>query len=633
MNVPRLHPETIAAVKQQVDILEIVADYVVLRKRGKNHLGLCPFHSEKTPSFTVNPAKQLYHCFGCGAGGNAFSFLMELEKRSFSEVVLELAQRYHIPVKTLEAKEKQELDRQLSTKEQLYSILAVATNFYRHALYQPEGEKALHYLESGRQLDSTTIEKFKLGYAPTGWETLYRYLVDVKRYPVSIVEAAGLLSQRQSGSGYYDRFRDRLMIPICDAQGRVIGFGSRTLTDAEPKYLNSPETLLFDKGKTLFALDQAYRHIMKADQAIVVEGYFDGMALHQAGIKNVVACLGTALTASHLRQMLRYTESKQVILNFDADSAGTQATTRAIAEITSLVYSGQVQLRVLHLQDGKDADEFLHTHPQGVATYRQSVATAPLWLDWRINNLVANQDLQQASQFQRVASEMVKILQKITNFDLQAHYLSYCAELLSQGNHQLIPLYLEKLQVQVKKPQTGQKIPVASISEVDRLTEVESSLLRIYLYQPEYRTLILDSLEDKDLLFLIQSHRQLWLKIAELEQNGVEAEDLIVNLRDYYLQIDHIPLEVNKLLVISEKIRWEDQQRAPQMIQAAIAYLEQINWENYYRNCLTKLQNLDPTTQVEEMTRLYQELPSIKAKLQELTELRWIERSTINGAW
>ena len=262
--------------------------HIVFRKRGKDYLGLCPFHNEKTPSFSVSQDKQVYYCFGCGEGGNIFKFLMETGKQSFAEVVLDLARRYQVQIKTVEPEQRQEIQRQLTLREQLYEILAITSSFYEHALHRSQGEAAFHYLRHQRKIEDATICKFQLGYAPVGWETLYRYLVEQKRYAVNLVEQAGLIKPRKTSSGYYDVFRDRLMIPIKDLQGRIIGFGSRSLKDEDqPKYLNSPETPLFDKSQTLFALDQARSHIAQEDCAVVVEGYFDAIALHEAGIANV----------------------------------------------------------------------------------------------------------------------------------------------------------------------------------------------------------------------------------------------------------------------------------------------------------------------------------------------------------
>ncbi|MBV8884238.1 MAG: DNA primase, partial [Chroococcidiopsidaceae cyanobacterium CP_BM_RX_35] len=355
MQIPRLHPDTIEEVKQRADIVDVISEQVVLRRRGKDFVGLCPFHDEKTPSFSVSPSKQMYYCFGCGAGGNTIKFLMDLGKRAFSEVVLELARRYQVQVQTLEPEQRQELQRQLTLREQLYEIMAITAQFYQYTLRHAQGQSAQTYLQSERQLSQETIQQFGLGYAPVGWETLYRYLVIDKQKPAQLVEQAGLILPRKTGDGYYDRFRDRLMIPIHDIQGRIIGFGGRSLGDEQPKYLNSPETELFSKGKILFALDQARTAISQQDRAVVVEGYFDAIALHAAGITNVVASLGTALSSDQVRQLLRYTESKQLVFNFDADAAGTKASIRAIGEIGNLAYRGEVQLRILNLPEGKDA--------------------------------------------------------------------------------------------------------------------------------------------------------------------------------------------------------------------------------------------------------------------------------------
>ncbi|HEY9299090.1 MAG TPA: DNA primase, partial [Phormidium sp.] len=422
MQIPRLHPDTIEQVKQRADIVEVISEKVVLRRRGKGFQGLCPFHDEKSPSFSVTPDKQMYYCFGCQAGGDVVRFLMELEKQSFADVVLNLARRYSVPVQTLEPEQRQELQRQLTLRDQLFEILAVTAAFYEHALRQPSGKAALEYLQSERQLNDETIQKFQLGYAPAGWETLYRYLVEQKGFSVQLVEQAGLIRRRkESQVSYYDYFRDRLIIPIHDLQGRVIGFGGRTLGDEQPKYLNSPETQLFNKGQTLFALNQAKDAISKQDLAVVVEGYFDAIALHANGITNAVASLGTALSLDQVKLLLRYNESKQLVLNFDADKAGNTAAKRAIAEIANLAYRGEIQLRILNLPNGKDADEYLKTY--SAEKYQNLLNDAPLWLHWQIEQLLEGKDLKQANQYQQVAEEMVKILANIIDDNQLTHYV------------------------------------------------------------------------------------------------------------------------------------------------------------------------------------------------------------------
>jgi len=363
VSVLKLHPDTIEQVIQRIDIVDIVSEYVLLRKSGASLRGACPFHKGNNPTaFSVSPSKQIYHCYNCGATGNAIKFLMEINKQSFQEVVIDLAKRYQIPIRTQDVGKTEELQRKLSHREQLYEILAIACNFYQHSLWAEQGKSALEYLRVQRQLDIATIKEFQLGYAPLSWDVIYRYLVEQKKFPAKLVEQAGLIVPHKNGDGYYDRFRHRLMIPIHDVKGRVIGFGARALDDTEPKYLNSPETELFNKSQTVFALDKATSAISRADQVIVVEGYFDVIALHQAGIKNVVASMGTALTEAQMLALVKYTESRRVILNFDADKAGNSATQRAIAGFEHLIFQGTAHLQILTIPDGKDADEFLRQH-------------------------------------------------------------------------------------------------------------------------------------------------------------------------------------------------------------------------------------------------------------------------------
>ncbi|MEQ9232705.1 DNA primase [Coleofasciculus sp. E2-BRE-01] len=642
MQIPRLHPDTIAQVKERVDIVDIVSEQVVLRKRGKDYVGLCPFHGEKTPSFTVSPNKQMYYCFGCGTGGTAIKFLMEAGKQSFSEVVLDLARRYQIRVKTLEPEQRQELQRQLSLQEQLYEILALAASFYQHALRQPQGQQALEYLQSQRHLGEETLQQFQLGYAPATWETLYRYLVEQKGKPVQLVKDAGLILPRKSGDGYYDRFRDRIMIPIHDRQGRVIGFGGRALGDELPKYLNSPETPLFNKGKTLYALDKAYNAIGDKDQAVVVEGYFDAIALHRVGIHNVVASLGTALSLDQMRLLLRYTESNQIILNFDADKAGTTATERAIGEIADLAYKGQVQLRILNLPDGKDADEFLTHTPDGAEQYQQLLQNAPLWLHWQIDQLIIGKDLKQAPQFKQVAQKIVKLLYKLEDVNQQSYYINYCAEKLSLGETQMIPRLVQALQTQlntlritpIKKDDKSnlkqQNLPISidlSISqEHSLLEEAEALLLRIYLHRPEYRQTIIDILDAKDLLFSLSPHRFLWQQILDVQSVAQSIllqhpEKLISLLQDRSIQFPEEMVLVEHLFHLNEK-RSQDLTRTPLAIRTAAACLEVVTWNKHKRYCLEQWQKLNFATDPKRKEYYSQGIREAYKRLQELQKMR-----------
>jgi DNA primase len=609
MEIPRLHPETIEQVKQRADIVDVVSEHVVLRKQGKDFTGLCPFHDDKSPSFTVSPSKQFYYCFSCGAGGNAIKFLMELGKRPFSEVVLDLAKRYNVPVQTLKAEERQELQRQISVREQLHEILAIAAKFFQHALFQPQGQAALAYLTENRHLSQETIQEFQLGYAPGGWETLHGYLVEQKHFPARLVEQAGLVVPRKEGDGYYDRFRDRLIIPIHDLQGRVVGFGGRSLGNEQPKYLNSPETELFDKGKLLFALDKARAAIAKQDQAVVVEGYFDVIALHAAGVKNVVASMGTALSLQQVRQLLRYTESKRVVLNFDADVAGGKAAERAIGEVESLAYQGEIQLRVLNLPAGKDPDEFLQTHSR--EEYQKLLDQAPLWLDWQIQQAIADKDLHQADQFQQSVQAIVKLLGDLPNATLRTHYIHHSAEVLSRGDARLMLRLEEDLRTQVRGERWhGRSQRWQTRSESDLLEEAEAQLLRLYLHQPTCRNTITEALEARDLGFSFSHHRFLWRQILELRQEGRSLEDdpaneLLSLLQDRCTEFPQEMQQVYSLFQLGETGNL-DVKRATLIIRSTIAAMERVICEKRRRHFLDLWKNIDFDT-APEMGYVYQE--------------------------
>jgi DNA primase len=621
MNVPRLHPDTIEQVKQRADIVDVVSEHVVLKKQGKDFVGLCPFHDDKSPSFSVSPSKQFYYCFSCGAGGNAIKFLMELGKRNFSEVVLELARKYQVSVQTLQAEDRQELQRQLSVREQLYEILAVTAKFYEHALRQTHGQEALQYLKENRRLSLDTIQQFQLGYAPAGWETLYGYLVEQKKYPVALVEKAGLLVPRKTGDGYYDRFRHRLMIPIHDLQGRVIGFGGRTLTDEQPKYLNSPETELFDKGKTLFGLDKARAAIAKQDQAVVVEGYFDVIALHAAGVTNSVASLGTALSIAQVKQLLRYTESKRIVFNFDADRAGVQAAERAIGEVANLAYQGEVQLRILNIPDGKDPDDFLKTH--ATEDYQTLLDRVPLWLDWQIDRAIAGKDLKQADHFQQANLEIVSLLGNLPNPTLRTHYIHHCAELLSQGNSRLISQIEENLRLQVKGQRWhGRSQKWQTPGDRSLLEECESQLLRLYLHSPKHRSAIAAAINAQDLEFGLSHHRFLWRHIQEIEQQNSEI-DLFEQLRDRCTEFPREMSQVYSLFELDEKTN-RDILRADLVIRSATAGMERVMCEKRYRHFLDLWEKTDLTT-TPDLGQYYQQKAYVeKQRIAELDRLRQV---------
>ncbi len=353
--------DTINSIKNTADIVEIVSETVILKKAGKNYLGLCPFHSEKTPSFTVSPDKQIFFCFGCRAGGNVFSFLMKQDGLQFPEAARMLARRYGIEVPTTKPTAAQ--TERANERERLLAINRQARDFFHHCLVEePLGKPGREYLNR-RQISTEIIENFQIGFAPAGWDNLLNYFRK-KRTSPKLLEKAGLVVLKKNQKGYYDRFRHRIIFPIFDVSNQVIGFGGRVLDDALPKYLNSPDTPVYNKSRSLYGLNRAKRQCRQTGQVYIVEGYFDLLTLHLNGIENSVATLGTALTPEHLRCLKGFAE--QAILIFDSDEAGIKAAKRS----TGLFRQENLEGRIVILPTGYDPDSFLRKH--GTKAFHQA---------------------------------------------------------------------------------------------------------------------------------------------------------------------------------------------------------------------------------------------------------------------
>ncbi len=344
--------DIVERIKAESDILSVVSGFVTLKKIGKDYRGLCPFHQEKTPSFYVIPAKGFYHCFGCGAGGNAVNFIMAHERLDYPEALRYLAEKAGITIPETTNGRKSDF-------ETLYEVLALAGSYYAKSLRDGSGKGALEYLRSRGIADETT-RTFGIGYAPPGWDGLIKS-TDSKGIGTAILERVGLAIKKEN---YYDRFRNRLMVPIKTVSGRTVGFGGRVLPgDDGPKYINSPETEVYKKGKILFGLDISKDYIREENQAIVVEGYFDLIALHQYGIKNVVAVSGTGFTPEQAQLLARFCE--QIVLLYDSDSAGIKAAFRACG----VLYNSGVEPNLVRLPKGHDPDSFVREHgPKALLT-------------------------------------------------------------------------------------------------------------------------------------------------------------------------------------------------------------------------------------------------------------------------
>ncbi len=345
--------DKIEEIRRRADIASLIGEYVTLKKAGKNYLGLCPFHQEKTPSFTVSPDKQMFYCFGCSEGGNVFSFLMKLNHLTFPEAARHLAKKVGvvIPERTMSREEKG----RYTLAEQIRQVNELAAVFFIKSLQSPIGEDAREYLRK-RGIGEPAIRTFRLGFAPEGWSHLLEFL-EKKGVSPKLAEQAGLLVERTGKSqGHYDRFRGRVMIPIEDVDGRVIAFGGRVMGTGEPKYMNSPESAVYTKGNTLYGLARTREAVREKGFALLVEGYFDLIALWSAGITNVAAVLGTALTRAQVDLLRRY--STRVVAVFDPDEAGRKALARSL----ELFLAGNVHARAVILPDGHDPDEFVRIY-------------------------------------------------------------------------------------------------------------------------------------------------------------------------------------------------------------------------------------------------------------------------------
>ncbi len=402
-------------VKKAADIVEIIGQHVQLKKRGQNHTGLCPFHSERSPSFTVNQDKQIYHCFGCGRGGDVFTFWMEYHNLTFPQSLKDLAERYNIDLPRYRnvpgEREKAEL------KEQLFRINDLAADYFHTMLVRnADGTPGRDYF-SRRHISRETISTFRLGYAVKKWDGLANYLRS-KNISLDRGAKAGLLVPKKDGD-YYDRFRDRIIFPIFDLNHKIIGFGGRILDDSLPKYINTPETLLYHKGDCLYGLDSAFKDIRERGLAIIVEGYMDMLVLRQHGIPNVVATLGTALTSVQIRRLKGYTQEVAVL--FDPDDAGRKAALRSFP----LFLNGGMSAKVLVLPQGEDPDSFVNRY--GSDEFKELLKGATPIFDFYLDQALAHMDTGVDGQI-KVLSEVLPIFMDIEQGATKSLYVQRFSE-------------------------------------------------------------------------------------------------------------------------------------------------------------------------------------------------------------
>jgi len=521
--------EIIAQVTDRCDIVELISSYVPLKKAGRNFKGHCPFHNEKTPSFIVNPDKQIFHCFGCDEGGNAIGFVMKHDHLTFPEAVRMLAQSVNVIVPETGGRDQQTSN----LRQQIFDVNLVAAQFFHKKLLSDKDVKAKHAREylKARRLDLRTVEQFQMGYAPDSWDGLINYLRS-EGVNLSIMEKSGLIVARENKQGYYDRFRNRIMYPIFDTQGHCRAFGARSLENDDgkgisAKYINSPETPVYTKGQHFYGFHLAKQAIGRDDSVIIVEGYMDCIMPVQAGVKNIVASLGTALTAEQIRLIRRYT--KNVVLLFDMDQAGESAMMRSC---DTLIEEG-MNVRVANLDEGHDPDSFIRKF--GVDDFRHRIEQAQTLFDYKLGVLTGRYDVTAIEGKARISGEMLQTIDKFDNDILKAEYTKRLAQELSVPERALSS-ELNKIRQMTGDRKVFGKIPEPRTSVKEQIRVVESDILRLLLEERSFVEATKKEIDPSD--FKDARIRQVISKIFDLCDQGKEINSaaLINSFEDQEMQ-------------------------------------------------------------------------------------------------
>lgn len=501
----RFPKEFIDDLKNQADIVRIIGDYVTLKKKGQNYWACCPFHGEKTPSFSISPAKGFFKCFGCGKAGTVFQFVMEIEGSNFPEAIKTVAEKagVSLPVMTNDddAKYAEERDKQ---RDELRQLNLWATEFFESNLESGEGKIALEYLAK-RGISDESRRQFRLGYAPNSWDALIGFLQ--KRGATKFqIERSGLVSLKDTGASFYDKFRGRLMFPILDAQGKIIAFGGRILGEGEPKYLNSPETVLYTKGQHLFGLNYSRDAIRRQGYAILVEGYLDFLIPFQHGVRNLVASLGTALTDHQVRLLGRY--ARKIIVNFDPDSAGVNATKRSL----ELLLTEGFKVNVLTLPDNLDPDEFIRE--RGVEGYGKALKSSQSFMDYIVEQAIKSHDQTSPAGKVETLNEILPYLKLVKGRVETAEQVERIADRLKLDSKIVREEF--KRAVDTRAERVSETAVIAQLA----VKPAEKKLLAAMLNQANVRRRMMPQLNEEE--FKQLRTLPIWKLLFEFEQHGIE---------------------------------------------------------------------------------------------------------------
>ncbi len=542
-------PELLDQIRDANDIVDLISEYVPLKKRGKNWVGLCPFHAEKDPSFTVTPDKQIFYCFGCGEGGNVISFLMKHEKLSFPEAAKLLAKRANIPLPkdSFDTKRAKQLDK-------LYYANQAADEYFHKNLYREKpGKKARQYLKK-RGFDSEILKVFSLGFAPSEWDGLTSY-ARTKGIEPEVLNQAGLVVPRTEASGFYDRFRNRITFPIFNLSGKIVGFGGRVLDDEDvPKYLNSPETPIYHKGKILYGLNLSKDEIRQSGSAILVEGYVDLISLYQAGVKNATASSGTAFTQDQARLLSRYAE--KVYLFFDADSAGQSAVFRSV----DLLFSEGIEVFVVGLTEGEDPDSFVRKF--GAKAVREKIQEARPFIDFKHDSLGQDFDKLSLKEQEKVVFDLADTAGKITDEIRKNLFVKKIAQTFKINEASILKLVSKKTPSIVggRRTTDGGHPGEAWLS---RGEEIERGILRLLMEDSELLKLTTGKLipddfsnsDHKEIFQLIKVNKKVSPANLMDKAESERAKELIVQIASRDLGLAELAVQLTDHLASLAKLK------------------------------------------------------------------------------
>ncbi|MFJ7681585.1 DNA primase [Peribacillus butanolivorans] len=484
----RIEDEKINQIREAVDIVDLIGEYVQLKKQGRNYFGLCPFHGENSPSFSVSAEKQIFHCFGCGAGGNIFTFLMDIEGYNFVESAKVLAEKGNVPL-DVEINKDSQRSNMPAGSQQMFEAHDLLRKFYHHLLVNTkEGQEALEYLLK-RGFTEETIEKFQIGYSLDSWDFVSKFLLK-RGFPAEFMEQAGLIIFREKDESYFDRFRNRVMFPIMDHQGNTIAFSGRAMGDDEPKYLNSPETPIFNKSKTLYNFHHARPHIRKKEQVVIFEGFADCISAVRAGVENSVATMGTALTDQHIQLLKRNTD--QILICYDSDSAGLNAANRAV----NMLQDNDFTVKVALMPDNLDPDDYIKEF--GEKSFVSEVIGASLtYMAFKMHYLRRGKNVNNEGDRIQYIEEVLREISRLPNAVERDHYLR---QLSSEFSLSLDALEQQQRQVFFAERKKG-TLPQPAIQK--KMTLQYEHKLKPAHHNAETK-LIAHMLKSRDMTFKIQ---------------------------------------------------------------------------------------------------------------------------------